>query len=381
MKIQLTALFLIFNCLVISAAQIEEPQIRPAIHVTRSIEQLKAEHTAMIGRYDQLIAKQQAALEKVPEREELRSTHTSIIANAAAKKLVLVREISALDALLKALAYTACIDIGGIRTPQAGCYILSDESHVTINACQKSLPNLWFSHALNFGALLRTFPELRTVLLSRSTPVSCLVSHVGNNIFEDILGKQLEKDYIAMGCSTKGCDENGCVSALYSLQTILESDQLLIDALPEFVTGFAEFLTLFRGGHFTYRSIKRDLPTLVRTGYLRIPTNMQLIPMESYVCMSEGNVYEFMQHAHSQLTDACPHEELFYNILTQVLGLQRTTTQLHLLNGGPAGAYSQTVTFIPREFTGEVDRDKLSKVSIRFLSRRKQFATHATTAA
>lgn len=377
MKFHLSVIFFIFNCLVINAATEEsEAPIPPATCVKGAITQLKANHAAQIARYDKFIKQRQTALEGPSEDREI---CTKLITDATAKKTALTREISALDALIRALEQTPCIDIGGIRTPPSqGHYILADASHVTINACQKSLPNLWFSHALNFGELLRTFPELRTILSRRSTPANCLVSHVGNNIFEDALEEQLKEEYATMGCSTEGCSAGGCSSSLYSLQDVIEHAELLTKILPKFVADLAEFLKLFKGGSFTYRSVKRSLIELVTKGYMSIPTRSPC-PVESYVCMLEGRRCKFMQHSCS--ADICPHEELFYNILTQVLGLPHTITQIHLLNMGQAGVYSQTTTFIPEEFTGEVDSNKLRDVSALFLSQRRNFKISTAAAA
>ncbi len=333
MQVQLIALFLSFNLLGISAAEetVEPTEtetgtqtpIRVAVCVTKSIEQLRAE-----------------------------SSQT---------------EISALDALSKALGHTPCIDIGGIRTPlRCGVYRLSDESHITINACSGSIPDFLFNRGLNFGKLLRTFPELKTILSSRRMPASCLISHVGINIFDDVLGEKLGR---LTSCS---------------FEDMVNNYELLVEILPEFVSDFAEFLTLFKDGRFTYKSLKKGLPdNHYQENHPRyFGGDMQSEQIEDYVCMYNGEYYEMEHFSFSQrLADFCPHEELFNRILTEALDL-RATTQINFIVGEESiGVYSQTVVNIPSKFTGKVDSNKLSEVSAWFLSKRREATAAGAPAA
>ena len=400
MQIQLIALFLSFNFLVISAAEetVEQAtaEAQASIHlatcVTGSIEQLKAEHTAQIAKYEQFMHQRVEACKKTNAEvaESQRCTNATILLRArmttdkteldktrnelekakeevvtklqenqnafetlttqiATKQSLLLTEILALDALTVALEHTPCIDIGGIREPLCcSIYNLSGESHVTLNADPQSIPNFLFGSGLDFGKLLRTFPEVRTILLRRRTPANCLISHVGVNIFDDVLGQKLRKKV--------SCD----------IEDMVNNYELLVEILPEFVSDFAEFLKLFKGGCFTYKSLKKG--TSVGQGYF--VGDMRGQPIENYVCMLQGEPYELDQFSFSQpLADVCPHEELFYRILTEALGV-RATTKINFVIGDSIGIYSQTVVNIPREFTGEIDHNKLSEVFAWFLSKK-----------
>ncbi len=220
-----------------------------------------------------------------------------------------------------------------------------------MNCDPSASPDLLFHDGLNFGKVLRAFPELKTVLSRRITPINCLISHVGVNIFDDIVGERLGKD---TGCSFD--------------DMVLHYDHL-VEILPKFVLHFAEFLTLFKGGRFTYKSLKKD-PGEDHLGYFsKDMRSMRAQPIAAYTCMFRGAPEECDHFSFVQdVDDLCPHEALFKRILTDVLSLEATTKINYV--GESIAIYSQTVVDIPTTFTGIISREKLDDVIQRFLSKK-----------
>ena len=152
-----------------------------------------------------------------------------------------------LNLLVAKLMVTSTLDIGGIRRPlSAGIYSISDAEHVTINRDQNSFPDFYCEHVLDFRGFLLRFPEVVGIVAERTTPLNCLVSHVGDYIFEDAFQK-----------------ERTLLQFFKSAPVIMSPNcSIRSSALYGFIDGLSDYLCLIKGGTFTYKSFKHIFGTI-----------------------------------------------------------------------------------------------------------------------
>ena len=156
-------------------------------------------------------------------------------------------QLKGIQLLLEKLQTTSTLDIGGIREPLAmSIYSMSNPSHVTINADKNSLPDFCYKYGLDFAGFLQCYPEVPGIITQRTKPLNCLVSHVGDYIFEDAFRKET---------TTLGFFK----SAPILMNTTCS---IRFSALYGFIDGMCAYLCLLKGGTFTYKSFKHIFGTI-----------------------------------------------------------------------------------------------------------------------
>jgi len=146
-----------------------------------------------------------------------------------------------LTLLVEKLVVTSTFDIGGIRRPLSnGIYSIANSDHITINRDQNSFPDFLCKNGLDFCGFLQQFPEVQGIISRRRTPLNCLISHVGDYIFEDAFQKERT------------------LLQFFKSAPILMSERCPIRfaILYSFIEGLSAYLCLLRGGTFTYKSFK-----------------------------------------------------------------------------------------------------------------------------
>lgn len=190
------------------------------------------------------------------------------------------------ELLAQKILATPTFDIGGIRTPLAVyCYSLANVDHLTINCSLESLPDFAYRFGLDFGGFLKDFPNIKDIVTRRTTPLSCLVSHVGNYIFEDSFAKERYISEFLKRASTT---------------FMKKSYPDRFATLFKFIRGLSSYLSLLKGGNFTYKSSKREFEYATRVA-LNLPeeeTHEILCDLmhhtENYNClvMEDNNIKE-----------------------------------------------------------------------------------------
>ena len=152
-----------------------------------------------------------------------------------------------LNLLVAKLMVTSTLDIGGIRRPlSAGIYSIANNEHITINRDQNSFPDFLCKSGLDFCGFLQQFPEVQGIISRRTAPLNCLISHVGDYIFEDAFRKEI---------TTLG---------FFKSAPILMSEDCPIrfSILYSFIEGLSAYLCLLKRGTFAYKSFKHIFGTI-----------------------------------------------------------------------------------------------------------------------
>jgi hypothetical protein len=152
-----------------------------------------------------------------------------------------------LNLLVAKLMVTSTFDIGGIRRPlSAEIYSIANTEHITINRDQNSFPDFHCKNGLDFCGFLQQFPEIQDIVSRRTAPLNCLISHVGDYIFEDAFRKEI---------TTLGFFK--------SAPTLMNKTcSIRFAVLYSFIEGLSAYFCLLRGGTFTYKSFKHIFGTI-----------------------------------------------------------------------------------------------------------------------